>query len=475
MAALQSKIKLITEEYDKHRKYLARNHELFDIYEGNLKPYVENIMKASLSDTYFAQIKHRIMPINILRRIIDKLAQVYSNDPIREVSEKQDILEMYQEFYSINNKMNNADEFSNLFKGYALEPFIRTDRITGESTPSLRVLPFDRFFVIGEDLVDPLNPTIFVKIMGKVTMQKGLEEMSFFAYTDTEFLAFTESGKILSEYMVNNEGVNIFGKIPFVYGNRSNYNIMPTQDTDILEMSKIIPVLFSDLGGMIMFSCFPINYGIDVDTTNLVMSPNIFWNLKSLPESGKSGTIGTITPTAEVDKVLNFISHTLSAWLESKGIKVGSLGQLNGDNFASGISKIIDEMDTYEIRKRQIQFFKKEEKELWQLTSIMHNVWIKTGLITNVPALPEKWEVTITYDEPVPYVDRQTEVATVKMEVDGNFLDQKSAIKRLYPDLTDEEVEERMELISSSFMPRIEQDAATEDSDSDKSETQQES
>lgn len=473
--ALSSKIKQITEYYDAHRKYLTRNHELFDIYEGNLKPYVEKIMQASLSDTYFAQIKHRIMPINILKRIVDKLAQVYANDPVRTASEKQEILEEYQNFYSINNKMNSADEFSNLFKGYALEPFIRTDRITGESTPSLRVLPFDRFFVIGEDLVDPLNPTIFVKIMGKVTVSKGLEEMSFFAYTDTEFLAFTESGKILNEYMVDNEGINIYGKIPFVYGNRSNYNIMPVQDTDILEMSKIIPVLFSDLGGMIMFSCFPINYGIDVDTTNLTMSPNIFWNLKSLPETGKSGTIGTITPTAEVDKVLNYISHTLSAWLESKGIKIGSLGQLGGESFASGVSKIIDEMDTYEIRKRQIQFFKKEEKELWQLTAIMHNVWLQSGKISGIPALPENWEVTVEFDDPVPYVDRKTEVETVKLEVESNFLDQKSAIKKLYPDLTDEDVEERIELISSAFMPRIEEDDTAEDSDTDKSETQQES
>lgn len=471
MASLSSKMKLIAEQYDIHRKYLTRNHELFDIYEGNLKPYVEKIMQSSLSDTYFSQIRHRIMPINILKRIIDKLAQVYSNDPIRTASEKQDVLDLYQSFYAVNNKMNSADEFSNLFKGYALEPFIRTDRITGESTPSLRVLPFDRFFVIGEDLIDPLNPTIFVKIMGKVTLQKGVEEMSFFAYTDTEFLAFTESGKVLDQYMVENEGVNIFGKIPFVYGNRSQYNIMPTQDTDILEMSKIIPVLFSDLGGMIMFSCFPINYGIDVDTTNLVMSPNVFWNLKSLPESNKGGSIGTITPTAEVDKVLNYISHTLSAWLESKGIKVGSLGQLNGDNFSSGISKIIDEMDTYEIRRKQVQFFKKEEKELWKLTAIMHNVWLETGAIQSIPSLPDNWEVTVEFDEPVPYVDRRTEVETVKMEVEGNFLDQKSAIKKLYPDLTEEEVDERIELISAQFMPRIEEDGATEDSDSDKSET----
>lgn len=473
--ALETKIKLIVEEYDKYRKYLLRNHELFDIFEGNLRPYVENIMRSSLSSEYFEQIKHRIMPINVLRRIIDKLAKVYSSSPIRTTANKQEVLDFYSMNFNVNQVMNSANEFSNLFKGYALEPFLRVDKYSGEQVPSLRVLPFDRFFVIGEDLIDPLKPTIFVKLMGKVKLHKT-EEMSFFAYTDDEFLAFTESGKILTQYLEQNEGVNVYGKIPFIYGNRSNYNIMPTQDTDVLEMAKLISVMLSDLAGMIMFSCFPINYGVDVDTTNLKMMPNSFWSFKSDPQSQKTPSIGTITPSAEVDKVLNFITSTMGAWLETKGIKVGGIGTLTGDNFASGISKIIDEMDTFEARKVEIQNFKVEEKELWKLVGVMHNTWVEQGMIKGQAQVEDNWNVDTQFDEPTPFIDRKSEVETIRMEVDGGFLDQKTAIMKLYPDLSEEQVDERMEIIASQYVVKEKiEDDSTESDDSDQSEVQQES
>lgn len=471
--ALRDKKKMIAEYYNAHKAYLKRNHELFDIYEGNLKKYVENIMRQSLSETYFNQIRHRIMPINILKRIIDKLAKVYNTSPTRSASEKEDMISWYVDTLSLNEKMNFADEFSNLFKGYALEPIIKEDQYTGEGVPFLRILPFDRFFVIGEDPTDPMRVTIFVKTMGVVKDSKGVDEMSFFAYTDDEFLAFTESGKELTQFMEQNEGINIYGKIPFLYGNRSGYNIMPIQDTDILEMAKIMPLMFSDLAGMIMFSCFPINYGIDVDTTNIIMSPNSFWSFKTDPNGlGKTPSIGTITPTAQVDKVLGFITNTLSVWLESRGIKAGSIGKLDGADFASGISKVIDEMDTFEIRRKQIQFFRKEEKEFWKLLAHMHNVWVKNGMLVGQPLLPENWEVSTTFDEPTAFMDRRTEVETVKLEVESNFLDQKSAIKQLYPDLSDEQIEERMEMISISFLPRIINNGEpAESDDTDKQET----
>lgn len=468
--ALQDKIKLIVDEYDKHRNYLKRNNELFDIFEGNLRPYVENIMRSSLSTEYFEQIKHRIMPINVLRRIIDKLAKVYSTSPIRTTANKQEVLDFYSYNFNVNQVMNSANEFSNLFKGYALEPFLRMNKYSGEMMPSLRVLPFDRFFVIGEDLVDPLKPTIFVKLMGKVRMGK-IEEMSFFAYSDEEFIAFTESGKILNQYMAENEGINVYGKIPFMYGNRSNYNIMPTQDSDILEMAKLISVMLSDLAGMIMFSCFPINYGVDVDATNLKMMPNSFWSFKSDPQSQKTPSIGTITPSAEVDKVLGFITSTMGAWLETKGIKVGGIGSLSGDNFASGISKIIDEMDTFEARKVEIQNFKVEEKELWKLVGVMHNTWVEQGLIIGQPQVEDNWEVDTQFDEPTPFIDRRSEVETIRLEVDSGFLDQKTAIMKLYPDLDEKQVEERMDLIASPYMPKDDISGAAEDNDTDQSKT----
>ena len=171
---------------------------------------------------------------------------------------------------------------------------------------------------------------------------------------------------------------NPIGRIPFVYGNRSKQRLIPTQDTDLVQMIKMFPVLFTDLGGAIMYQCFTIMYGVDVDTSEIKMSPNAFWDFKSDKASEKRPEIGTIKPEAQVEKVLSFIAHIMGAWAESKSIKVGSIGKVDGENVASGVSKIVDNMDTFEIRKKNIPFFRREEKDLWYLLALMNNHWLKS-------------------------------------------------------------------------------------------------
>jgi hypothetical protein len=50
--ALIEQAKDLAEYINSNRRYLNHNYQLFDIYEGNLKPYVDTILKASLSDHY---------------------------------------------------------------------------------------------------------------------------------------------------------------------------------------------------------------------------------------------------------------------------------------------------------------------------------------------------------------------------------------------------------------------------------------
>ena len=49
-------------------------------------------------------------------------------------------------------------------------------------------------------------------------------------------------------------------------------------------------------------------------------------------------------------------------------------GGLSTDNFASGISKVIDEMDTYEARQKQVVVFKRQSQNfgIWLLITCIH-------------------------------------------------------------------------------------------------------
>jgi hypothetical protein len=439
-------------EYIESKKhYLARNAQLFEIYQGDLLKYVRKIMLESLSPEYFEKIKSRIYPINILKRVVDKLAQSYRDEPTRTATSNADILSFYEDQLSINMKMNLADEFSHLFKGYALEPFAH------KGAPSLRVIPFDRFLTRSTDIIDPLRLTHFYKYIGKQFKSdrygKKRDLDVWFVYTDETFEAIYEDGSICKELMIDTttgeplNGENPLGFIPFMFGNRSSYNILPVQDTDTLELAKLLPVQLSDLAGAVLFQCFSIIYGIDVDSENMTMSPNAFWSLKSDPASDKTPSVGTIKPEVDVDKVMGFIKDTFSTWMETKGIRVGAIGNTDAGGVSSGISKIIDEMDTFEARNKSIEYFIKEEFEFWQLLKKMHNYWVANGMIEKQPLLPENWEVSTEFDPPRPMVDRREEVDVAVIERDNRVISQRSLIKKLYPRWSEEDIDKELQQI----------------------------
>ena len=69
------------------------------------------------------------------------------------------------------------------------------------------------------------------------------------------------NGQEASEHLVDNQGLNPIGVIPFVYGKRQKSKLIPTQDTDMLAIAKAIPVQISDLGMAMMYQCFSIIFG----------------------------------------------------------------------------------------------------------------------------------------------------------------------------------------------------------------------
>jgi hypothetical protein len=402
-------------------------------------------MQKSFSSEYFETIRNRILPINILRRFVDKVSKVYVTAPIRTPSAARfkKTVKAYEASLNLNVNGSMADRWANLFKGYAWELF------THNRSPRLRTIPFDRFMVWSGDKVDPMHETVFIKFAGKQKVFKSggeAREMEvFYAYTDTEVDAFDADGdEFFDEDIKNLGGVNPYGVIPFVYGNRSLSELIPTQDTDILPMTKAIPVLASDLSGAILYTTTSLMYGVDVNVDNAKLSPNAFLSLKSDPNSDKTPSIGVVKPQADIAEVLNYITTMFALWLETKGVRVGSVGSVDAGSLASGISKMIDEMDTYEIRKESISFFKNDEQELWSKLRVINNYWVENDLIdgADYKLLGEDFSVTVEFDEPAPQQTHMEIVQEEEAELRLGTTLLKRSIKRLHPEWSEDEVNE---------------------------------
>ncbi len=414
---LRDRRKEIIEYVKANADFINTNNEALNIYEGNLLPYVDKILQTSLSANYYNSIKDRVLPINILQRFIDKVSVTYAKSPSRisEDAREQEFVDFYREALDIDQSGYIADAYSNLFKGFAWEPYIDKN-----GKPAIRELPFNSFLVMSDSSVNPEEETVFIKLMGKKTESE--DSMLLHVYTDQEFDAFYMSGTEASEYLVENEGINVIGVIPFVYGKRQKNRLLPVLDSDMLKISKAIPVMLSDAAGAQMFQCFSILFGVDVNFDNAKMSPNVIWSLKSDRESDKTPQVGTIKPEADTQKVIDFVMTIFTLWLETKGIRVGSMGQISGTSQASGIAKMIDELDVYEIIKKQQEWFEKDESELWNIKlPKIHNYWIKSGMVnpSKVPGLmPDELEIEVEFEDPKPLKSRKEEIEEIKAEIE---------------------------------------------------------
>jgi hypothetical protein len=190
-----------------------------------------------------------------------------------------------------------------------------------------------------------------------------------------------------------------------------------------------------------MFQSFSIIYGINLDSKNLEYSPAVFWDFQT-KENERKPELGTIKPVVDIDQVIRLIVTQLSMWLNSRGIKPGSIGDLTVDNAASGISKMIDEMDTTEDRRRQVQTFQPAETELFNLIlKNMMPVWSANGAIESNAVFTESAYVETTFGDQMPLVSRTTLIDEQQKEVAAGFTTRKRSIKRLNPIMSDEEID----------------------------------
>ena len=426
------------------------NKALIDICNGNLLPYVEAAMKKELNPRAFERSRKRIPPINILKKLQTKLNKVYAEVPTRKAGENSidnDLLSLYETNWNINDQLTYINELLVINKYAALEPYMT------EGEEELRVLDASKFLVYSDSSVNPNEMTVFIKFMGtKVKESKSdthlvniasegsksaqIREVPLYhAYSDDEFIIFDGDGETHALY------ANPYGAIPFIYIRTNPNELIPTPDSDNLPMVTLIPQLLTDLNYSVMFGCRSQVVAIDVELDNVEFSPDSMWILNSVPGENKSPSLDTIKSDVDVEKVLELINSQLGLWLDTKGIKSGSIGQATIKNSASGISKLIDESDATAVNRRYKKTFQTTEKKLWKLLPKLHRVWINNGESEQTVDFSQAFKPSTKFidSKVLPNIKDILEELKLKKELGLFILEE--AMAELYPELTPTELE----------------------------------
>jgi len=451
---LISKVDVLLKHFQNHTDLIAFNEIIFEILEGNLLEQVEKSIREQLSADSVKTALERVAPINVYKKIVSKLSKLYADEPVRMTKNPadQDLVDFYTFENDLNSHMNDWNEGYNSYKISAMEMFLDSD----DRALKNRVLPSQQFLPFSDDPVNPLRMTVFLKLMGKMEKVDRKRRKSrmvdrIWAYSANEFVAFDSDGDIIEQDMIASEGRNDFGVIPFALSSRSRFLLVPMADRDTVKMTVLFPVLLTDLNFAAKFLAHSIFFGIDIDAENLKLSPDAIWLFKSDSGDGKKPSIGTIKPEVSISEVIMLIKEQLAIWLDTKNIKAGSLGKMDGNNFSSGISKIIDEADVTKDLKIQEKTFKAAENDFWFKQSTIHNKLSQAGLIDNRKkfADPDKLKVDILYADFGPLENRTDKIKRLNMEVNAGFNSKFRSIKELNPGLEDGQVFELMEEIEN--------------------------
>ena len=436
----------------KHQEtHIDYNSSLIDISNGNLLPYVEASMMHELNPRAFERSKQRIPPINVLNKLQTKLSKVYAEVPNRKAGDNNidsEIMKEYIDMWNLDDNMSYANDLLIINKYCALEPY----QVDGEA--KMRVLSAKDFIVYSDSKVNPNEMTVFIKFMGSMSKElptdhtgdiNYIQSALFYAYSDEEFIMFNQHGDIIERME------NPYGFIPFVYLRSNTNQLIPTPDSDNLPMTTLIPKLMADLNYAVMFGCRSQIVGIDVEMDNVEMSPDSMWLLNSVAGEGKSPSLDTIKSDVDVEKVLTLINTQLGLWLDTKGIKTGSIGKATVDNAASGISKLIDESDASAVNRKYKKIFMNAEKKLWKILPDMHMTWISNGETDLKRGFSSQYSPSVELIDSKVMPDNKAILEEMKLEDELGIFNKEDGIRRLNPEASEDDLKLKLDALNNNI------------------------
>lgn len=461
--SLRSILPEIVSFVESQRERLQTEKNLYDAYEGGLLKQVDAILRNQLGKRSAQEAIERMPPINILRKLVTKLSTLYVDPPTRTPLNEsdKDLIKSYCEEMNLDSYMYDANIFFNLHRRVALEPYLE------DGKPKIRAIPGHLFLVYSDDRVNPTRPTVFIKFMGTVLIKDqktGKDEPTdiLWLYTDNEFLSITSRGEIYGPDMAGNDGVNPYGKIPFVYINSSRYNLLPEPDSELLRMTLLVPILYSDINFGAKYQVFSIVYGIDINMENLEYGPNALWSFKS-DEDGRKPEVGSIKPEVDIEAMTQSITNQLAVFFETRNLRGSTISGFAGGRYGqqdsggqTGAALLIQNLDTTEIRKSHTKIFAEAEYKMWKLIAeAMHPYWVGNGETDISGLFSVDSKVKVEYTPEYELKSDMDLVTELQQKLNSGLISRKMALSQLYPHMREDEIEQLMEDIEMDAMSGV--------------------
>jgi len=304
------------------------------------------------------------LELNIIKKIINNLAQVYREPPTRTLDGGNEAdQKLYAEILegcSFDVKLKQASRYTKLLKTILIKVVWRNEKI------DLDILTGNLLDVVTGDTPETLEKILITNYGNS----EKPEDITYSLWSVDTWQRLNWKGDIIDE------AENPYKVLPFV----SIFDFAPPSSAfwlpggkDIISLQEAINIKLTDLIYLMQQQSFGVGYIKGSQTGgSLRTDPG---SLVELPENGE---IGFKSQQAEIKEVVEAIDKLIKWGCVSNGLSAASMS--TDVQKQSGISKQWDNKELSEMRLDDLALWRSYEKQLFNLMKIVWNVHSKKKL-----------------------------------------------------------------------------------------------
>ncbi len=356
------------------------------------------------------------LELNIIKKIINNLAQTFREPPTRTLEGGNEAdQKLYAEILegcSFDVKLKQASRYTKLLKTILIKVVYRNEKI------DLDILTGNLLDVQTGQSPEQLE-RVLISDYGQ---SEKPEDIEYSLWSADTFQRLNWKGDII------NETENPYKVLPFL----PVFDYMPPSSgfwlpgaADLVSLQEAINIKLTDLIYLIQQQSFGVGYIKGSQTGgSLRTDPG---SLVELPENGE---IGFKSQQAEIENVVLAIDKLIKWGCVSNGLSAASMS--TDPQKQSGISKAWDNKELSEMRLDDVSLWRSYEKQLFNLMKIVWNVHSKKKL-------SEKAILKIDFADPQAKLDSKTQAESDDLKIAQGVLSPVDIAMRDNPDFESRE------------------------------------
>lgn len=459
----------------------ARKAEAFKGYEclkDKTHLYVLDLLKKQFDPETVTEMEYAISNISIFRKIIEKLAKVYSNGAKRTMKSEADTkkIEEAAKVLEIDTAMKKANRYFRAFKNTLVQ--VLPKKVGAEYRIAVSVLPPFHYDVIEhpdnpeEPLAviisdyTPSRPTLYHKGDPGVRSGKSIEgevraydarpanasedRREFIWWTNGFHFTTNAKGEIINAPETG-DVANPIGELPFVnFAGDQDGCFWAEGGHDLIDTGVKVNV---DLTNIKHIGCSQ-GYG------------QLYMTGKNLPKAIKVGpnhcvqlehesedptpTIGYLNSNPPLEELKSIVEMQVALMLSTNNLSTSgfSTSLQNSKDFASGIALMIDKSESVEDVNDQAQIFIRKEPHVWAKVAAWLEVYRSRGLLVEEQKklkLPKDFTaLMLAFPAPQPIITESEELDVIQKRKDLGLNTMVELLMRDDPSLTEEQANEKL-------------------------------